>query len=47
MSKTKINVVIGTEIKRESVLLDGNGNVIEEGEGSQQLLKKRYGKRKR
>lgn len=44
-TKHKIAVVIGTEIKKESVLLDANGNVIEEGEGSRQLAKKHYGKR--
>jgi len=43
-SNKKIRVVMGTNITRESVLLDGQGNVIDEGTSSSQLLKKHYGR---
>lgn len=40
----KIKVVIGTDIKRESVLLSKEGDVLAEGTNSRSALRKLYGR---
>lgn len=46
MSKKAIKVVVGSNVKRESVMIDPRGGeVLANGQSSGQLAKKLYGRR--